>query len=71
MVTLVSAEIVQEVEAEPAIREAETMQWHYHVPCAGVRYYSYGPIQSPAEEPDPWSLQGVAPVSLEEFAATE
>jgi hypothetical protein len=60
MVTLVSAEEVHEVEVEPEISPVETMQWHYHVPCAGVRYYSFEPARPPVEESDPWALDELA-----------
>ena len=56
MVTLVSAEGVQEVEVESEIDHVKTMQWHYRVPCAGVKYYSFEPVRSPVEESDPWAL---------------
>ena len=56
MLTLVSAEVVQELEVAPKIDQVETLLWHYYVPCAGVRYYSFEPILSTVEESDPWAL---------------
>ena len=56
MVTLVSAEEVMEVEVESEIGQTEVAQWHYFVPCAGVRYCSYEQALSPVEETDPWAL---------------
>ena len=56
MVTLVSAEEVQELEVESEIGQTEVAQWHYFVPCAGVRVYSYEQALFPVEETDPWAL---------------
>jgi len=60
MVTLVSAEEVMEVEVESEIGHTEVARWHYFVPCAGVRYYSYEQALSPVEETDPWALDELA-----------
>lgn len=54
MVTLVSAEEATEVEVEPVINQSLVAQWHYQMPCAGVRYYSYE--QAYPVEADPWEL---------------
>jgi len=61
MVTLVLAEEDQEVavEFDSGISQIEVAQWHYHVPCAGVRYYTYDQQASPVEEIDPWALDAV------------
>ena len=59
MVTLVSADVVQELEVQQTISQPETMYWHYCVPFAGVRYYGYLPAPSSAENEDPWSLEGI------------
>ena len=55
MLTLVLAEEVQEVEIESEISQIEIRQWHYSVPCAGVRYYIYQQEPPPAEQPDLWA----------------
>ena len=57
MVTVVLAEEVREGEVEPAPGQLEVTQWHYQVPCAGVRYYSYE--QAAPAEVDPWELDGL------------
>ena len=59
MVTVVSTDLVQELEARQEISQPQTMQWHYRVPCAGVRYYGYWPAPSPAEDADAWSLENI------------
>lgn len=59
MVTTVSTDLAQELEAQQAISQPQPMQWHYSVPCPGVRYYGYWPAPSPAEDTDLWSLQGI------------
>ena len=59
MVTTVSADVAQELEPRQAISQPQPMQWHYRVPCPGVRYYGYWPVPSPAEDADLWSLQGI------------
>jgi len=56
MTTLASPEEVMEVEVELEIGQTEVAQWHYFVPCAGVRYYSYEQALSPVEETEPWAL---------------
>ena len=56
MVTLVLAEEVQDVEVEPEKSQNQVAHWHYFVPCAGVRYYSYEQAISPVEETDPWAI---------------
>lgn len=56
MVTLVLAEEVQYVEVEPETGQNEVAQWHYFVPCAGVRCYSYEQALPPVEETDPWAI---------------
>ena len=55
MVTTVSTDLAQELEAQQAISQPQPMQWHYSVPCPGVRYYGYWPAPSPAQDSDPWS----------------
>ncbi len=59
MVTLVSTDPVQELEAPQAVSQSQSMQWHHRVPCAGVRYYGYWPAPTPADDLDPWSLKGI------------
>ena len=59
MVTLVSADVVQELEVQQTISQPETIHWHYRVPCPGVRYYGYSPAPPSAEDGDPWSLEGI------------
>ena len=56
MVTLVTADEVREVEVESEIGEVETNHWHYYVPCAGVRFYTFEPILSRLAELDPWAI---------------
>jgi len=58
MVTVVLAEEVKEagVESEIGQNEVAQSQWHYFVPCAGVRVYSYEQALSPVEDTDPWAL---------------
>ena len=63
MVTLVSADVVQELELRQTTTQPETIHWHYRVPFPGVRYYSYSPAQSSTENEDPWSLEGILPPS--------
>ena len=57
MVTVVLAEEVRESEIESEPRHLEVTQWHYQVPCAGVRYYSYE--QATPAEVDPRELDGL------------
>ena len=53
MTTLVLAEEIEEVEAGKEIERIKTVGWSYRMPCAGVRYYTYEPELSPAEQIDP------------------
>ena len=67
MVTLVSTDPVEELEARQEISQPQTMQWHYSVPCPGVRYYGYWPSPSPAQDAELWSLQGIlAPTDVDQ-----
>ena len=59
MVTVVLAEEVREGDVESEPGHLEVTQWHYQVPCAGVRYYSYEPTPSSPAEVDPWELDGL------------
>ena len=56
MVTIVLTEDVQEVEVEPDNGRVNAVQWHYHIPCAGVKYYSFEPPPPSVDEIDPWAL---------------
>lgn len=56
---MVSQVLVEEVMAVDDVSEAgrdEIGHWYYHVPCAGVKYYSFEQKPSSDEQVDPWSL---------------
>lgn len=59
MVTLLEPREVVPVEPAPALaaeptppREVRRQEWGYSIPCAGVRYYSFRPVEEPCPVPD-------------------
>ena len=59
MVTVVSTNPVKELQPQQEIGQPQALQWHYCVPSPGVRYYGFSPAPSPAQDADPWSLEGI------------
>ncbi len=56
MATLVLTEEITDVEVVSEPVQAEVALWHYHVPCVGVRYYSYDLALVKEEDTDIWEL---------------
>ena len=56
----INKEGINKVECVSETNQVEVAVWHYHVPCVGVRYYSYDSAMVSAtvnqEEAGTWEL---------------
>ena len=52
MVTVVVPEEVQEAERVIKVDRVRVSKLYYSIPCAGVKYYTYGPEPAASEDVD-------------------
>ena len=47
---------INNVEGVSDTNQVEVAMWHYHVPCVGMRYYTFDLVLAKEEEADIWKL---------------
>ena len=51
-----SIEGINNVEGVSETNQVEVAMWRYHVPCVGMRYYTFDLVLAKEEEADIWKL---------------